>query len=93
VNPGDIGETGGADSINISHSHTMNHSHTATCGASNSNGFNFWIQNGGAGQPALNNHTHSISVQSITANTGTALNANQSIVPRYVGVLKLVRIR
>jgi hypothetical protein len=90
---GGIGAAGGADSVNLAHTHGMSHTHNGTTGPSSFNGFNFWIQQGGFGTPALDSHHHSFTTGGpSTASTSSALGV-VSTVPSYVGLLKIVRIK
>lgn len=61
----------------------LSHNHGGSTGDCKSNGFDFWIQFGGWGRPALEFHAHSIS-----SDLGTYDNA-----PPYTTLVRLVRIR
>lgn len=93
-----IGQTGGAATVDLQHTHDMYHTHSGTTGLPDSVGFNFWIAPGGAGTPALHDHRHTFSTGSPLNeptpgnNTGGALGV-VSIEPPYVGLLKIVRVR
>ncbi len=75
-----IGTTGGQDTADLKHTHS------GTTGAGSSSWLILQNPIGPVLNAARNTHTHSFT-------TNSALNTPVSIVPRYVGLLKIVRVK
>ncbi|MEM7310740.1 MAG: hypothetical protein AAF682_28965 [Planctomycetota bacterium] len=88
-----IGEVGGSQAVNLSHGHGMHHTHDGQTGYPDSVGYDFWIDWQGWGKPALDNHRHTFTTGGPSKSTTDNALGDVSIVPPYVGLLKLLRIR
>ena len=89
----DVGVTGGNDSLNLSHQHDMWHYHTGKTG---NNSHKFAVVKYPP-QPyewcAWDSHTHNFTTDGPnTGVTGSELGM-VSIMPPYVGLLKIIRIK
>jgi len=89
-------QSGGADSINIQHSHTVNnHSHGISFNAQRTGNITS-VQPlvGGSGVP-IDSHDHLISGSTggSTPGTNNGLSSTQSILPSYVGLVYIMRVK
>jgi hypothetical protein len=92
TSPNQIGISGGSPDVDLSHSHSMEHTHSGTTDASNQS---FGIPNcsQACGSFPYSTHTHTFTTAaSSSPATGSAL-GTVSVLPPYVGLLKLVRIK
>lgn len=96
-----IGATGGASSVNLAHDHGMQHTHSGNTATAHIGGGNppagFWriLQNPNSPWllAANEHHYHSFSTGGPSnASTASAL-GSISILPTYVGLLKIIRIK
>lgn len=91
-----LGETGGAKTINIAHSHTMNtHRHTFSSGSTGGPSSTIARSSGSQIYAASSTHTHTVTGATIgnqsDAGTNSQLSSTQSILNKYITLYPLIK--
>jgi len=90
-----IGKTGGAKTVNLAHSHTMNtHSHSFSSGSTNA-APSFQNDGGSQTSAAAGGHTHPVTTATIgnqsDAGTNSQLSASQSVMNPFITLYPLIK--